>query len=103
MMAPNVLEDCTPLYVRRLSLYYLTSAMIVTTDNRTMMITQVTRNNGALMNADNYQISTLPYIENASNKIMEKYKIKAQYETEPPHGDAIYSIINKRNICIPFL
>ena len=44
------------------------------------------------MNADNYKISTLPYIENASNKIMEKYKIKAQYETEPPHGDAIYSI-----------
>ena len=42
MMAPNVLEDCTPLYVRRLSLYYLTSAMIVTTDNRTMMITEVT-------------------------------------------------------------
>ena len=27
MMAPNVLEDCTPLYVRRLSLYYLTSAI----------------------------------------------------------------------------
>ena len=42
MMTPNVLEDCTPLYVRRLSLYYLTSAMIVTTDNRTMMITEVT-------------------------------------------------------------
>ena len=41
MMTPNVLEDCTPLYVRRLSLYYLTSAMIVTTDNRTMMITYV--------------------------------------------------------------
>ena len=36
------------------------------------------------MNADNYKISTLPYIENASNEIMEKYNIKAQYETEPP-------------------
>lgn len=47
------------------------------------------------MNAENYRISTLPYIENASNKIMEKYKIKAQYETEPPHGDAIYSITIK--------
>lgn len=44
------------------------------------------------MNSDNYKISTLPYIENASNEIMEKYKIKAQYETEPPHGDAIFSI-----------
>ena len=47
------------------------------------------------MNADDYKISTLPYIENASNEIMEKYKIKAQYETEPPHGDAIYSITIK--------
>ena len=44
------------------------------------------------MNADNYKISTLPYIENASNEIMEKYQIRAKYETEPPHGDAIYSI-----------
>ena len=44
------------------------------------------------MNAEKYKVSKLPYIENASNKIMEKYKIKAQYETEPPHGDAIYSI-----------
>ena len=47
------------------------------------------------MNLKNYRISKLPYIENASNKIMEKYKIKAQYETEPPHGDAIYSITIK--------
>ena len=38
------------------------------------------------MNADNYKVSKLPYIENGSNEIMEKYKIKAQYETEPPHG-----------------
>ena len=53
------------------------------------------------MNADNYKISTLPYIENASNKIMEKYKIKAQYETEPPHGDAIYSISIKDKV-LPF-
>ena len=44
------------------------------------------------MNLENYKISTLPYIENASNEIMEKYNIKAQYEMEPPHGDAIYSI-----------
>ena len=42
------------------------------------------------MNLENYKISTLPYIENASNEIMEKYNIKAQYETEPPHGDGIY-------------
>ena len=47
------------------------------------------------MNAEKYKVSKLPYIENASNKIMEKYKIKAQYETEPPHGDAIYSITIK--------
>lgn len=53
------------------------------------------------MNADNYKISTLPYIENASNEIMEKYNIKAQYETEPPHGDAIYSISIKDKV-LPF-
>ena len=53
------------------------------------------------MNADNYKISTLPYIENASNEIMEKYNIKAQYETEPPHGDAIYSISIKGK-ALPF-
>ena len=53
------------------------------------------------MNADNYKISTLPYIENASNEIMEKYNIKAQYETEPPHGDAIYSISIKEKV-LPF-
>ena len=53
------------------------------------------------MNSDNYKISTLPYIENASNEIMEKYKIKAQYETEPPHGDAIYSISIKDKV-LPF-
>ena len=106
-MAPNVLEDCTLLYVRRLSLYYLTSAMIVTTANRIMMITQVTfvviyiKNNGAYMNAYNYKITTLPYIENASNEIMEKYNMKAQYETEPPHGDAIYSISIKGK-ALPF-
>ena len=53
------------------------------------------------MNTDNYKISTLPYIENASNEIMEKYNIKAQYETEPPHGDAIYSIFIKGK-ALPF-
>ena len=47
------------------------------------------------MNVENYKISKLPYIENASNKIMEKYQIRAKYETEPPHGDAIYSITIK--------
>ena len=47
------------------------------------------------MNLENYKISTLPYIENASNEIMEKYNIKVQYETEPPHRDAIYSITIK--------
>ena len=41
------------------------------------------------MNLKNYKISILPYIENVSNEIMEKYNIKVQYETEPP---AIYSI-----------
>ena len=53
------------------------------------------------MNLKNYRISKLPYIENASNKIMENYKIKAQYETEPPHGDAIYSITIKGK-ALPF-
>ena len=32
---------------------------------------------------------------------MEKYNIKAQYETEPPHGDAIYSISIKGK-ALPF-
>ena len=59
------------------------------------------KNNGVFMNLKNYRISKLPYIENASNKIMEKYKIKAQYETEPPHGDAIYSISIKGK-ALPF-
>lgn len=53
------------------------------------------------MNVDNYKISTLPYIENASNEIMEKYNIKVQYKTEPPHGDAIYSISIKGKV-LPF-
>ena len=53
------------------------------------------------MNAEKYKVSTLPYIENASNKIMENYKIIAQYETEPPHGDAIYSITIKGK-ALPF-
>lgn len=50
------------------------------------------KDNEVFMNLENYKISKLPYIENASNEIMEKYNIKVQYETEPPHGDAIYSI-----------
>ena len=53
------------------------------------------------MQVDNYKISKLSYIENASNEIMEKYNIKVQYETEPPHGDAIYSISIKENV-LPF-
>ena len=53
------------------------------------------------MNAENYKISKLPYIENGSNEIMEKYQIRAQYETEPPHGDAIYSISIKGKV-LPF-
>ena len=59
------------------------------------------KNNGVFMNLKNYKISTLPYIENTSNEIMEKYNIKAQYETEPPHGDAIYSISIKGK-ALPF-
>ena len=53
------------------------------------------------MNAENYKISKLPYIENGSNEIMEKYQIRTQYETEPPHGDAIYSIAIKNKV-LPF-
>lgn len=60
------------------------------------------KNNGAFMNANNYKVSKLPYIENASNEIMEKYNIKAQYEMEPPHGDAIYSISIKGGKVLPF-
>ena len=59
------------------------------------------KNNGVFMNLENYKISTLPYIDNASNEIMKKYNIKAQYETEPPHGDAIYSISIKGK-ALPF-
>ena len=44
------------------------------------------------MKAENYKISKLSYIENGSNEIMERYQIHTKYETEPPHGDAIYSI-----------
>ena len=53
------------------------------------------------MNLENYKISKLPYIENGSNEIMEKYQIRAQYETEPPNGDAIYSISIKGK-ALPF-
>ena len=56
------------------------------------------------MNADNYKISNVAiYIENASNEIMEKVQyVKAKYETEPPHGDAIYSTSIKGGKVLPF-
>ena len=53
------------------------------------------------MNADNYKISKLSYIENGGNEIMKKYQICTQYETEPPHGDAIFSISIKGKV-LPF-
>ena len=53
------------------------------------------------MSLENYKISKLPYIENCSNEIMERYQIRAKYETEPPHGDAIYSISIKDKV-LPF-
>ena len=53
------------------------------------------------MNLENHKISKLSYIENGSNEIMERYRIHAQYETEPPHGDAIYSISIKGKV-LPF-
>lgn len=53
------------------------------------------------MSLENYKISKLSYIENGSNEIMERYQIHAQYETEPPHGDAIYSISIKGK-ALPF-
>lgn len=53
------------------------------------------------MKLENYKISKLPYIENARNEIMEKYQMRAQYETEPPHGDAIFSISIKGKV-LPF-
>ena len=53
------------------------------------------------MKLENYKISKLSYIENGGNEIMEKYQIRAQYETEPPHGDAIFSISIKGKV-LPF-
>lgn len=53
------------------------------------------------MKLENYKISKLPYIENGSNEIMKKYQIRTQYETEPPHGDAIFSISIKGKV-LPF-
>ena len=53
------------------------------------------------MNAANYKISKLSYIENGGNEIMKKYQIRTQYETEPPHGDAIFSISIKGKV-LPF-
>ena len=52
------------------------------------------------MNAANYKISKLSYIENGSNEIMKKYQIRTQYETEPPHGDAIFSISIKGKVLL---
>ena len=59
------------------------------------------RKNEAFMKLENYKISKLSYIENGSNEIMKKYQISAQYETEPPHGDAIFSISIKDKV-LPF-
>ena len=53
------------------------------------------------MKLENYKISKLSYIENGGNEIMKKYQIRTQYETEPPHGDAIYSITIKGK-ALPF-
>ena len=53
------------------------------------------------MKLENYKISKLSYIENGGNEIMKKYQIRTQYETEPPHGDAIYSISIKGKV-LPF-
>ena len=53
------------------------------------------------MKLENYKISKLLYIENGSNEIMKKYQISAQYETEPPHGDGIFSISIKDKV-LPF-
>lgn len=53
------------------------------------------------MKLENYKISKLSYIENGGNEIMKKYQIRTQYETEPPHGDAIFSISIKGKV-LPF-
>lgn len=53
------------------------------------------------MKLENYKVSKIPYIENGGNEIMKKYQIRAQYETEPPHGDAIFSISIKGKV-LPF-
>lgn len=59
------------------------------------------RKNEAFMKLENYKISKLSYIENGGNEIMKKYQIRTQYETEPPHGDAIFSISIKGKV-LPF-
>ena len=53
------------------------------------------------MKLENYKISKLSYIENGGNEIMKKYQIRTQYEMEPPHGDAIFSISIKGKV-LPF-
>ena len=53
------------------------------------------------MKLENYKISKLSYIKNGGNEIMKKYQIRTQYETEPPHGDAIFSISIKDKV-LPF-
>ena len=53
------------------------------------------------MKAEDFKISKLSYIENGGNEIMKKYQIRTQYETEPPHGDAIFSISIKGKV-LPF-
>lgn len=53
------------------------------------------------MKLENYKISKLSYIENGGNEIMKKYQIRTQYETEPPHGDGIFSISIKGKV-LPF-
>ena len=59
------------------------------------------RKNEAFMKLENYKISKLSYIENGGNEIMKKYQIRTQYEMEPPHGDAIFSISIKGKV-LPF-
>ena len=45
------------------------------------------------MEEKNYQILRVPYVENGKqDKILVKFNIITEYETEPPRGDAIYSI-----------
>ncbi|MDO5154938.1 MAG: hypothetical protein Q4D51_03140 [Eubacteriales bacterium] len=54
------------------------------------------------MKEKNFNISKILYLDDRSpNEMFKKHQISVKYETEPPHGDAIYSIVIKEKL-LPF-